>query len=63
MIIDLENLENSQAILIPGQSGNPISHHYDDQINAWFKANYHPILYNRSHIERDSKQLLRLVPQ
>ena len=63
MIIDLENLENSQAILIPGQSGNPISLHYDDQINAWFKANYHPILYNRSHIERDSKQLLRLVPQ
>ena len=63
MIIDLDDLDNSQAILIPGQSGNPASHHYDDQINAWFHADYHPILYNRSHIERESKQILRLIPK
>jgi penicillin amidase len=63
MIIDLKNLENSVSILAPGQSGNPASPHYRDQVQAWFNGSYHPILYHRSEIEKQAKHRLNLLPR
>lgn len=62
MIVDLGNLDNSLGLLTPGQSGNPASPHYDDQIEAWFTGDYHPMLINRQKIEALSPNLLRLTP-
>ena len=63
MIIDLKNLENSVSILAPGQSGNPASPHYQDQVEAWFKGYYHPILYYQPEIEKQAKHRLKLLPR
>jgi penicillin amidase len=63
MIVDLSDLTNSLALLNPGQSGNPISPHYDDQIDAWFRKEYHPMLFNRQDIEHASSQILHLIPR
>ncbi len=63
MIIDLNKLENSLSILAPGQSGNPASPHYSDQIEAWFKGKYHPILYYQPEIEKQARHRLKLLPR
>ncbi len=61
-IADLGDLRNSWGLLAPGQSGQPGSRHYDDQIKAWFKGEYHPMLYAREDVEREAVDRLRLVP-
>lgn len=62
-IADLGDLRNSWGLLVPGQSGQPGSKHYDDQLQAWFAGGYHPMLYAREDVERESKACLRLLPQ
>lgn len=63
MIIDLGDLKNSIAVLVPGQSGNPASDHYSDQVEDWFHSRYHPMLIDRSEIEKRSKHRLVLYPE
>ncbi len=61
-IVDLGDLRNSQGLLAPGQSGQVGSKHYDDQGQAWFEAEYHPMLYSREDVEREAESRLRLTP-
>jgi penicillin amidase len=62
MIVDLGDLRNSISLLAPGQSGNPASPHYDDQITAWYRAGYHPMLYDRQDVEQHTLHRLILKP-
>jgi len=62
-IADMGDLRNSLGLLAPGQSGQPGSKHYDDQAEAWFTGEYHPILYAREDVEREAEARLRLEPQ
>jgi penicillin amidase len=61
-VADLGDLRNSWGLLVPGQSGQPGSKHYDDQIQAWFTGEYHPMLYEREDVERGAQAHLHLVP-
>jgi penicillin amidase len=61
-IADLGDLSNSVGLLAPGQSGQVGSRHYDDQIEAWFEGEYHPMLYAREDVEREATARLLLVP-
>ncbi len=61
-IADLGDLRNSLGLLVPGQSGQPGSKHYDDQIQAWFTGEYHPMLYDREDVEAGAEAVLRLTP-
>jgi len=38
--------DESYGVLPGGQSGNPYSPHYDDQLDAWANGRYHPIPTN-----------------
>jgi penicillin amidase len=62
-IADLDDLRQSQGLLAPGQSGQPGSSHYDDQVNAWFQGDYHPMLYTREDVEREAVARLTLLPR
>jgi penicillin amidase len=62
-IADLGDVRNSVGLLVPGQSGQPGSKHYDDQIQAWFEGEYHPMLYDYEDVEREAVACLRLVPE
>jgi penicillin amidase len=62
-IADLGDLRNSWGLLAPGQSGQPGSKHYDDQVPAWFTGEYHPLLYAREDVEREAEARLRLLPR
>lgn len=61
-IADMGDLRRSYGLLAPGQSGQPGSKHYDDQIQPWFTAGYHPMLFEREEIEREAQARLQLLP-
>ena len=63
MIVDLGDLRNSVSLLTPGQSGHLGSPHYDDQLQAWFTGEYHPMLYAREDVEREAQHRLILSPE
>jgi len=62
-IADLSDLSKCYGLLAPGNSGRPDSPHYDDQIEAWFKGQYHPMLYARKDVERRARHWLLIYPQ
>ncbi|MCL6430391.1 MAG: penicillin acylase family protein [Anaerolineae bacterium] len=61
-IVDLGDPGRSLSLLAPGQSGHPVSPHYDDQIEAWFSKGYHPMLFERKEVEREAGARLVLEP-
>jgi penicillin amidase len=61
-IADLSNLGGSIGLLAPGNSGQVGSPHYADQVEAWFQAGYHPMLYRREDVLHGQEALLRLLP-
>jgi penicillin amidase len=61
-IADLGDLRNSCGLLVPGQSGQLGSRHYDDQTEAWFQGAYHPLLYAREDVEQGTVDRLILLP-
>jgi penicillin amidase len=61
-VADLGDLRHARAILAPGQSGQPGSPFYEDQVGAWFAGEYHPMLYDRGDIEREAFARLTLEP-
>jgi penicillin G amidase len=61
-LADLGDLDHCRGLLAPGQSGQPGSPHYDDQIQAWFEGGYHPMLYAQEEVERGAQARLVLRP-
>jgi len=61
-IADLNDWNNSQGMLVPGQSGHPASPHYDDNIQGWFKGEYHPMLFDREKVQENVIETLILEP-
>ncbi len=61
-IIDFSDVENSISILPTGQSGNPLSEHYDDQAEMFVKGEFRKMMMNRQEIEQNAKSKLTFVP-
>lgn len=62
MIVDLDNLSNSQAINTTGQSGHAFHRHYVDMADMWRTVQYHPMLWDRAGVEAAAESLLTLTP-
>lgn len=61
-IIDLDDFDRSLSVLNTGQSGQPGSPHYADQIEPWREGEYHPMLWSRTEVEAYLENRLILVP-
>jgi penicillin amidase len=61
-ILDLSNWDNSVAINVPGQSGQPGSPHYSDLLGLWAEGKYFPLLFSRASVEKHAAQRLTLAP-
>ncbi len=61
-IADLSDLNHCWGMLAPGQSGHPASPHYGDGIRPWFDGSYHPMLFQRTEIEKNLSAQLDLNP-
>jgi len=59
-IIDLADFRNSVCVLSSGQSGHPLSKHYDDQIPLWLNGEYRPMLFYPGDIEANAASVFIL---
>jgi acyl-homoserine lactone acylase PvdQ len=63
--VDLETQDwnRSLGMLVPGQSGHPMSANYADNIEGWLKGEYHTMLFDRAAIlkETDATLVIELV--
>ncbi len=57
-VIDFSDIENSWSILPTGQSGNPMSSHYDDQVEMYSKGVFRKMLLNKKEIQKTSSNLI-----
>jgi penicillin amidase len=61
-IADLADPARSVSSLAGGQSGQPGSRHYTDQLGAWRSGRHHALLYDRTAIDKAALARLLLLP-
>lgn len=61
-IIDFSDVENSVSILPTGQSGNPLSPHYDDQAEMYIHGEFRKMLMNPTEIRETASHVLEFHP-
>jgi penicillin amidase len=57
-VIDFSDIEASMSILPTGQSGNPFSPHYDDQVQLYLEGKFRRMLLNPEEIRENSNSIL-----
>ncbi|WP_421073327.1 penicillin acylase family protein [Paraburkholderia sp. A1RO-1] len=62
VIVDVGNWDNSRAMNLPGESGDPDSPHYRDLAQMWLDGRYFPLLYTRAAVEAETEKRIHLVP-
>lgn len=62
-VIDLADVERSRYVVAGGQSGNPLSPHYDDLFELWLRGEGVPIAWSGDAVDAAVRQRLLLVPE
>lgn len=63
IVVDVGNWDNSRAINLPGQSGDPDSPHYRDLTEMWRKGETFSLLYSRKKVEAATVKRIVLQPK
>ena len=63
MVLDVGNWDENIFVLPGGQSGNPLSPHYDDQFDLWVQGNGITIPWSPKEVERLTVSTLTLSPE
>jgi penicillin amidase len=63
MVIDVGAWSNSRFSLPGGQSGNPLSPHYDDLLPLWLRGDGVPIAWTEEEVRQATVHTLELTPQ
>jgi penicillin amidase len=61
-VFDLSDLSRSLFVLCGGQSGNPCSPHFEDQLPLWQAGEAITIPWLQAAVIREAKQVLKLIP-
>ena len=61
-IVDLANLDESRFIHTVGQSGSPLSQHYDDLLQRWQRVQYLPMPFSQAAVDAVVRERLTLKP-
>jgi penicillin amidase len=59
VVVDVGDWDNSRVVNTPGQSGNPLSPHYDDLAPLWARGDYVPLVYSDDAV--DAAAALRII--
>ena len=62
LVIDLSDLDGAQIVITTGQSGNPFSSHYNDQIDPWRTGGSLPLPFSGNAVVATSVATLTLSP-
>ncbi len=54
--------DRAMTVTTSGQSGHPLSPHYDDQMAMWREGVYHNMPWSREAVEKGTESRLRLAP-
>ena len=63
MVLDVGNWDENRFALPGGQSGNPLSPHYDDQFNLWARGEGITIPWTPDGVEKVAVSILSLLPE
>jgi acyl-homoserine lactone acylase PvdQ len=61
-ILDLSDWDASLGVHPGGQSGNPASPHFHDQLELWGAGKHHPLPFSRNAVDKATRSTLRLHP-
>ena len=61
-IMEVGNWDAAIAVINTGQSGHPVSRHYDDQMSLWRAGEYHNVPFSDEAVERATSSVLELQP-
>ena len=61
-IMDTSDWDQSVAVNVPGQSGQPGSIHYSDLLPLWAEGQYFPLSYSKVAVEKAATDTLILEP-
>lgn len=62
MVVDVGAWDEAKVINTPGQSGNPLSPHYDDLGPLWARGEYVPMLYSKEAVDAAAELRITLTP-
>jgi len=60
MILDFADLDASRFMVAPGQSGNPLSPHYDDLFELWKRGEGVPMAWTQDEVRQAARRTLTL---
>ena len=61
-VMDVGRWERSRFVLPGGQSGNPLSPHYDDQLDLWLRGQGLAMAWTEAEVVAATRSTLVLVP-
>jgi penicillin amidase len=61
-LIDLADVNGMQICIPPGNSGQPGSPHYADNLERWVNVEYHPLFVDWDDIAANAEATLQLTP-
>jgi penicillin amidase len=62
MVVDVGAWSNSRFVLCGGQSGNPLSPHFDDLFELWRRGDGLPMAWTRDEIRLAARKTLMIRP-
>jgi penicillin amidase len=62
-VVEAGDWEGARFVLPGGQSGNPLSRHYDDQLPLWLGGEGVPIAWSQAAVQAATRSVLRLKPR
>lgn len=62
-VIEVGDWEAARYVLPGGQSGNPLSPHYGDQLALWREGEGVPIAWSAESVQEAAQEILRLAPR
>ncbi|MGB0498611.1 MAG: penicillin acylase family protein [Rubricella sp.] len=63
VVYDFGDPEGSRMIISTGQSGHPLSEHYDDLAVLWRRGNYIPMILDEERVRAGTEAVTRLLPR
>jgi penicillin amidase len=61
-LADLAETGQTQGVNTAGNSGNPASPHYADQLSDWLEGRYHPLWMNHADVDAHAEATAFLTP-
>ena len=62
MVVDVGDWSASRFVIAGGQSGNPLSRHFDDLFELWQRGEGVPMAWTVEEVQRATRRVLVIKP-